>query len=325
MTISEEIRKLILLKAQDGHTKKEIASMCNISERTVFRILSTIKPVKPIGLRDKKIKNNAICVKRAFKAVERSKLLVTATRVSKKLPCSLSVRSIRRYLRKIKLKYKRITRKIILSPAQKLKRVEIVRGWFCSKLDPDEIVFTDESRFSLDGNDSMLSWTDGNSYSRPLRPFKGGSIMIWGAIAKTGLVIIRKITGTLNSEKYCNLLEHDVLPILNVKLGPYIFQQDNASCHVSRKTKTMFERHGVRLLNWPAKSPDLSPIEKLWAILKLRIYVGSTFNSLNDVWCRINDEINIINTDGRNLIQSLYNNYLSKMCDILCNGGNILL
>lgn len=191
-------------------------------------------------------------------------------------------------------------------------------------MDPDQIIFSDESRFSLDGSDCMYSWTKGNDYFKQMRPFKGGSIMIWGAIAKSGLIIIRKIKGTLNSEKYCKLMENDIIPILNDHLGTYIFQQDNATCHVSKVTQEMFKRNGVPLLPWPPKSPDLSPIEQLWGILKKRMYDESHFINLDQVWSRIEEEIAKINTESPELISDMYKNYLSKMCDILCNGGCLL-
>lgn len=46
------------------------------------------------------------------------------------------------------------------------------------------------------------------------------------------------------------------------------WQQDNASIHTARIVKQWFIDHGVQLLEWPALSPDLNPIEHCWAFLK---------------------------------------------------------
>ena len=47
-----------------------------------------------------------------------------------------------------------------------------------------------------------------------------------------------------------------------------IFQQDNDPKHTSRRAQIWFEEQGIKLLDWPAQSPDLSPIEHTWFHLK---------------------------------------------------------
>ncbi|MDR0275736.1 MAG: transposase, partial [Burkholderiaceae bacterium] len=45
---------------------------------------------------------------------------------------------------------------------------------------------------------------------------------------------------------------------------------DNASFHKSEHTRRLVERAGCQLLYWRPYSPNLNPIEKLWANLKGR-------------------------------------------------------
>ncbi len=42
-----------------------------------------------------------------------------------------------------------------------------------------------------------------------------------------------------------------------------IFQQDLAPAHTAKSTKSWLNDHGVGVLDWPANSPDLNPIENL--------------------------------------------------------------
>ncbi|GFX18280.1 transposable element Tcb1 transposase [Trichonephila clavipes] len=53
-----------------------------------------------------------------------------------------------------------------------------------------------------------------------------------------------------------------VLPYLQ-GLATAIFQQDNVRPHVARIVQRFFVNHQIELLPWPARSPDLSPIENM--------------------------------------------------------------
>ena len=55
-----------------------------------------------------------------------------------------------------------------------------------------------------------------------------------------------------------------------------VLQDDNARPHRARIVQQFLQQNNVDHLDWPARSPDLSPIEHVWYILGQRIRQSST-------------------------------------------------
>jgi hypothetical protein len=55
--------------------------------------------------------------------------------------------------------------------------------------------------------------------------------MIWGFISYYGVGTLTPVVGNLNSEKYINILDDNLWPVIaqHFPTSPYIFQEDNIS------------------------------------------------------------------------------------------------
>ena len=267
----------ILLLKSDGANISQISRFIQCSRPCVTKIIEkfskhqTIKNFirhnYPSVLSPVRVKNLIDFAKRR----ENRHKSITEIQSELQLPCSKA--TICRLLRAYRLKSRTARKVFILSPNHKEKRLQFASEYL--EVDNnfwDSVVFTDEKSVQNYCNGQMkircVSKEDATVYQDKSRRLR---VNLWAFISMRGIAIF-KVDSKFNSKKYLQMLLSSGLPEIERLYGKdYHFLQDNAPLHKSKKSMRFFRRQNIKLVPFPARSPDLNCIENFWGLLQKNV------------------------------------------------------
>ena len=166
-----------------------------------------------------------------------------------------------------------------------------------AELDPDDLVFVDESGIATNMVRLYARAEDGKRAHGTVPNRHHRKLTLLGGLSTAGIVAMMTIEAATNQDVFLAFVREVLVPEL--RPGQTVVL-DNLSPHKAPAVRKAIEAAGCKLLFLPPYSPDFSPIEPCWSKLKtlLRGIGARTLDALEGALLGTMDRISV--TDARN-------------------------
>ena len=299
--------RVIFLKKNGKLSNRQIAACCKISPSTVTNLWEKYNETGSVNerndLRTGAPRKTTPKQDRALVRASERDRFKTAPQHRRDFIAQgprLSVSTIKRRLKEGNMNGRVARKKPLISEVNAQARLKYAlskRHWTADQW--LKVMWSDESRFSLfpKCGKVYVRRRPGEEFHRQcLKPTvkrSGGSIMVWGCVSGAGMGKLKRLQGKLDTEAYYRILRHQMGPSMKLQGGreSFIFMQDNAHVHTAKKNLQFLERNNYNLLDHPAQSSDLNPLENIWwaieqALLDLPLpsNANDLFEKIEQIW-----------------------------------------
>lgn len=314
--ITVQVRNLIVRDCSKNESQRKVAEKYGVSRGAVQKIVLKHQKLGSVADRTGRGRNRKSDQREDTRIIREIKKdpFVTIRALREKLSLSISDRTVRRRIAEHGLKSHFARKRPFISRVNKEKRLRFARNHINKPLEFwKRVVWSDESKFELFNRKRRLRvWRKSDEglkdkHLQGTMKHGGGNIMVWGCFSWFGVGNLVLISGIMTADGYIDILNENMEESL-LKMGledNYIFQQDNDPKHMAKKTQAFFRACRIKPLEWPPQSPDLNPIENLWAILDNRVEKTHVTNkqtyfaALEQAWNELDPQ------HLRNLVESI--------------------